>query len=91
MVICLERCAEMPLPLTVSCFSKIQIGFTFLVPAHLGSPGQRAVKRVCVLMGKYQRKKEKIKGKKMGGNARGEVRDWKEREGRKARVAREEK
>jgi len=33
----------MPLPLTVSCFSKIQIGFTFLVPAHLGSPGKRAV------------------------------------------------
>ena len=27
---------------------KIQIGFTFLVPAHLGSPGQRVVKRVCV-------------------------------------------
>ena len=38
----------MPLPLTVSCFSKIQIGFTFLVLAHLGSPGQRAVKWVCV-------------------------------------------
>ena len=38
----------MPLPLTVSCFSKIQIGFTFLVPAHLGSPGKTAVKRVCV-------------------------------------------
>ena len=37
-----------PLPLTVSCFSKIQIGFTFLVPAHPGSPGKRAVKRVCV-------------------------------------------
>ena len=35
-------------PLTVSCFSKVQIGFTFLVPAHLGSPGKRAVKRVCV-------------------------------------------
>ena len=33
----------MPLPLTVSCFSKIQIGFTFLVPAHPGSPGQRTV------------------------------------------------
>ena len=33
---------------TVSCFSKIQIGFTFLVPAHPGSPGKRAVKRVCV-------------------------------------------
>jgi len=51
---CLERIAElpyahlMPLPLTVSCFSKIQIGFTFLVPAHPGSPGQKAVKRVCV-------------------------------------------
>jgi len=38
----------MPLPLTVSCFSKIQIGFTFLVPAHPGRPGHRAVKRVCV-------------------------------------------
>jgi len=53
-VICLERGAELhmaqlrPLPLTVSCFSKIQIGFTFLIPAHPGSPGQRAVKRVCV-------------------------------------------
>ena len=54
MVICLEQDADlhmaqlMPLPLTVSCFSKIQIGFTFLVPAHLASPGKRAVKRVCV-------------------------------------------
>ena len=38
----------MPLPLTVSCFSKIQIGFTFPVLAHLGSPRQRAVKQVCV-------------------------------------------
>jgi len=38
----------MPLPLTVSCFSKIQIGFTFLVPAHPGSPRKRAVKRMCV-------------------------------------------
>ena len=54
MVICLEQGADlhmaqlMPLPLIVSCFSKIQIGFAFLVPAHPGSPGQRAVKRVCV-------------------------------------------
>jgi len=54
MVICLERCAHlhmaqlMPLPLTVSCFSKIQTGFIFLVPAHLGSPRQRAIKRVCI-------------------------------------------
>ena len=38
----------MPLPLTVSCFRKIQVGFTFLVPAHPGSPEQRAVKRVRV-------------------------------------------
>ena len=33
---------------SLSRFSKIQIGFTFLVPAHLGSPGKRAIKRVCV-------------------------------------------
>ena len=37
-----------PLPLTVSCVGKIQIGCTFLVPAHAGSPGQRAAKRLCV-------------------------------------------
>ena len=55
MVICPERGADlhtaqlMPLLLTVSCSSKIQIAFTFLVPAHPGSPGQRAVKLVCVL------------------------------------------
>ena len=54
MVICLERGADlhmaqlMPLPLTVSCFSKIQIGFAFLVPAHPGSLGKSAIKRVCV-------------------------------------------
>jgi len=53
-VVCLEQGADLhmakltPLPLIVSCFRKIQIGFTFLVPAHLGSPGQRAVKWVCV-------------------------------------------
>ena len=54
MVVCLEHSADlhmaqlMPLPLTVSCFSKIQIGFTFLEPANLGSPGKRAIKWVCV-------------------------------------------
>jgi len=54
MAICLERSADlhvvqlMPLPLTASCSSKIQTGVTFLVPAHPGSPGQMAVKRVCV-------------------------------------------
>jgi len=31
-------------------YSKIQIGFIFLVPAHPGSPVQRAVKRVYVCM-----------------------------------------
>ena len=52
-VVCLEQGADlhmaqlMPLPLTVSCFSEIQIGFTFLVPAYVGSPRQRTVKRVC--------------------------------------------
>ena len=54
MVLCLEQGADLhmaqvlPLPLTGSCFSKIQVGFTFLVLAHPGSPGKRAVKRVCV-------------------------------------------
>jgi len=59
MVICLERGIDlhmaqlMPLPLTVSCFSKIQIGFTFLVPAHPGSHGQGTLNGcvcVCVLV-----------------------------------------
>jgi len=54
MVICLERGADlhtahlMPLPLTVPCFSKIQTGFTFLVPDRPDSPGKSAVKRVYV-------------------------------------------
>jgi len=52
-VICLERVADLhmaqliPLPLTVSCFSKIQIGFPFLLPAHLGNPGKGMC--VCVI------------------------------------------
>ena len=54
MVICLERGADvhmaqlMLMPLTISCSIKIQIAFTFLVPAYMGCPGQRSVKRVCV-------------------------------------------
>ena len=55
MVICLERGADlhmtqrMPLPLTVSCFSKIQIGFTFLVYRLTWVVSQKmALKRVCV-------------------------------------------
>ena len=62
-VIRLERGADlhlMPLPLTVSCFSKIQIGFTFLVLAHTGSPGQRAVKWVCTLCPNWNDTKIKI-------------------------------
>ena len=53
-VICLERGADLhmaqltPLLLTVSCFTNFEIGFTFLLTAHPDSPGQRAVKRVCV-------------------------------------------
>ena len=56
MVICLEQGADlhmaqlMPLPLTVSCSSKIQIGFTFLVPAYPGYPGKEAVKWLSLLL-----------------------------------------
>jgi len=56
MVICLEQGADlhmaqlMPLPLTVSCFSKIYIGFTFLVVAYPGSPGKGPLNGcVCVI------------------------------------------
>jgi len=31
-----------------TCIWPVQTGFTFLVPAHSGTPGQRAVKRMCV-------------------------------------------
>ena len=57
----MERSADlhmahlMPLPLTVSCFSKIQTGFTFLVPGHPGSPEQRTVKRVFVCVCERER------------------------------------
>ena len=56
MVIYLEQRADlhmaqlMQLPLTASCFGKIQIGFTFLVPAHPGSPGKEPL-NVCVCVG----------------------------------------
>jgi len=56
-VICLEQAVDlaqlMPLPLTVSCFSKIQIGFTFVVLAYPGSPGKGPLNVcacVCVWM-----------------------------------------
>ena len=57
MVVCLERGADlhmaqlMPLPLTVSCSRKIQIGFTFLVPAHLGSPGNTHTRLMALCPG----------------------------------------
>ena len=53
MVVCLEQGADlyiaqlMSQPLTVSSV-KYRLVFTFLVQAHLGSPGKRAVKSVCV-------------------------------------------
>ena len=53
MVVCLEQGADlhmaqlMPLPLTVSCFRKIQIGFAFLVLADLGSPGKGPLNGCC--------------------------------------------
>ena len=54
MVICLVQGADLhmaqriPLSLTVSCFSKIQIGFYLSGTGSPGCPGQRAIKRVCV-------------------------------------------
>ena len=49
MVVCLQRVAQLvPLPLAVSSSGRVQIRFAFLVPAHVGSPGQGGVKRVCV-------------------------------------------
>jgi len=61
-VICLEQGADwhtaqlMPLPLAVSCVSKIQVGYTFLVPAHPGSPGNRLLNVcVCVYLERFQR------------------------------------
>jgi len=54
MVICLERGADLHMAQLVprhslSCFSKIHIGFTFLVPAHLRSPGKGLLNGcVCV-------------------------------------------
>ena len=58
-VISLEQGADlhmaqlMPLPLTVSCSSKIQIGFTFLVPAYPGYPGKEAVKWLLLFCGPF--------------------------------------
>ena len=67
MVICLERGADlhmaqlMPLPLTVSCFNKIQIGFTFLVPTHPGSPEKGALNGCVRVYSKYVAKTDRSK------------------------------
>ena len=64
MVICLERGVDlhvaqlMSLPLTVSCFSKILIGFTFLVLAHPGSP-EKGPLNGCVCVYKHTRTEER--------------------------------
>ena len=42
------RLAYLPADATATHILLLQIGFTFLVPTHLGSPGKGAVKRVCV-------------------------------------------
>jgi len=53
-VVCLEQGADLhmaqllPLPLTVSCSSKVQIGCAFLVPDHPGSPVKQVFVCVCV-------------------------------------------
>ena len=60
MVVCLKWGADLHMaqlmsqPLTVSRFSKIKIGFTFLVQAYPDSPRKRAVKRACVCVSRLQ-------------------------------------
>jgi len=55
MVVCVVRGADMhmaqriPLPLTVSCFSKVQIALPFWYLLTWVVLEKRAVKRVCVL------------------------------------------
>ena len=53
----------MPLPLTVSCFSKIQIVFPFLVTAHPGSSEKRAAKRVCACVCVVEHESKKLDAK----------------------------
>ena len=80
MVICLERVADlhmsqlMPLPLTVCCFSKIQIGFTFLVPAYPGSPGKGPLNGCSVVVVSCQ--KTGIHGEPYDGDGRTLQAEW---------------
>ena len=56
MVVCVEWGADLhmsqlvPLPLAVSCFGKMQIGFTFLAPAHPAGPGKGPLNGVCLVL-----------------------------------------
>jgi len=61
MVICLDQGANdlhmvqlMPLPPIISCFIKIQIGLTFVLPAYPGCSGKDAAKWVYVHMSVLQ-------------------------------------
>jgi len=47
---CLLKICNHSFSVTSAFSAFMQIGFTFLVPAHPGSPGKRAVKCVCVLL-----------------------------------------
>jgi len=74
MIICLERGADlhmaqlMSLQLTVSCFSKIQTGFSFLVPAHPGSPGQRDIKWVLFCCKMHKKQQQTVFHKRQSSN-----------------------
>ena len=63
----------MPLPLTVCCFSKIQITYTFLVQAYPGSPRKRAVKRGGAENARHARLENAGRSKMHGRKTR----DWK--------------
>ena len=80
MVICLERVADLHtaqlMPLPLSCFSKIQIGFTFLVPAHMGSSRPKAVKRVCVYRRKLNVKCSRTRDEEAAWQASGPDDGW---------------
>ena len=81
MVICLERGAYlhmaqlMPLPLTVPCFSRIQIGFAFLVPAHPGSPGKGPLNG-CVCVSQQLIIRHQTQQKMTASCTSGSVSDW---------------
>jgi len=76
-VICLERGADlhmaqlMTLPLTVSCFSKIQIGFTFLHGTRV-VPDKRPLNG-CAFQCSKARTESVVVGGEVGGGGEGEL------------------